>query len=145
MCALNCLTWHLQDSLVVPVVAADDKYTEMICMFVYLSWCFHKEIHDFQDVPDLRKLVNKKVSSGWMLLNKADSPELEEQTLASIIAYVHHFDGSLVHPLVIQMVPLERRFVCVVCHHGFAVWSEHDEVAAGCCDCSFEDNGENKG
>eukprot|EP00978_Attheya_sp_CCMP212_P034118 scaffold141521_cov66-Attheya_sp.AAC.1 len=81
MCALNCPAWHLQDSSVVPVVAADDEYTAMIHgLGVYLSECFHEETNDFQ-APDL-KLVDCKMRL-WML-NKADLPELEEQSLDQV-------------------------------------------------------------
>jgi hypothetical protein len=55
---------------------------------VYLLECFHEETNEFQGVLDL-KLVDDKYRL-WML-NKADSPELEEQALASIIAYVNRF------------------------------------------------------
>eukprot|EP00978_Attheya_sp_CCMP212_P021324 scaffold62068_cov28-Attheya_sp.AAC.1 len=91
---------------------------------VYLSECFHEETNTIQGAPDL-KLVDEKTQL-WML-NKADSPELEEQALASIIAYMNRFDGSLVHRFV-PMLPPERRFFHVICHQGFVMWS-HDEVA----------------
>lgn len=61
------------------------------------------------------------------MLKKVNSPELKEQSLASIVAYINCFDGSLIHRFV-KMVPLERRYVNDVCHCGFVVWSQ-EEVA----------------
>eukprot|EP00978_Attheya_sp_CCMP212_P012885 scaffold32178_cov54-Attheya_sp.AAC.3 len=119
MYTFKCPAWHLQDQLAVPVMVADNEYTTMIRGLVYLSWCFQEETNAFQ-APNL-KLVDWKTQL-WML-NKVDSPELEEQSLASIIAYVNHFDGSLIHQCV-KMVPLERRSITVVCHSGFVVWSQ---------------------
>jgi hypothetical protein len=125
MCALNCLAWCLQDSLVlVPVVAANDKYTAMIHGLVYLSECVHEETATIQGVHGL-KSADERTPRLWML-NKADSLELgEEQALASIVAYMNCFDGSLLHHFLL-ILPPERSFFHVMCHQAFVVWI-HDE------------------
>eukprot|EP00978_Attheya_sp_CCMP212_P005078 scaffold11223_cov57-Attheya_sp.AAC.3 len=63
----------------------------------------------------------------WMQ-SKADFPEEEEQALSSMVAFVNHFDGILVHCFV-PMVPLERgkileKRMSALHTRGKSVWSQ---------------------
>eukprot|EP00978_Attheya_sp_CCMP212_P001432 scaffold3002_cov64-Attheya_sp.AAC.5 len=64
MYALNCPVWHLQDTLVAPVVLADDEYTVMVCGLLYLAGRFHLETSAFQWIPH-PKMVDKIIRL-WM-------------------------------------------------------------------------------
>eukprot|EP00978_Attheya_sp_CCMP212_P023622 scaffold72709_cov47-Attheya_sp.AAC.1 len=79
----------------------------MIRGLVHLAGCFHSTTNAYQGGPH-PKMVDRNIRL-WMR-SRSDCPEEEEQALnlSSMVAFVNHFDGSLVHRFV-PMVPLERR------------------------------------
>ena len=56
--ALNFPAWHLQDSLVAPVVWDSDEYTAMVQgLMPLLARCFHPDTNEFLGAPHPKMLV----------------------------------------------------------------------------------------